>query len=62
MMMLAKPTRSKQALAAEREWAGQARARNAPQAQTSARGAGLKKIWLLVALLVLVAPKLIRYF
>lgn len=59
--MLARPTRSKHDLAAEREWAGQTRARSAPRERTPARGAGFNKLWLLAVLLVLVVPKLIRY-
>ncbi|HMV62263.1 MAG TPA: hypothetical protein PKE01_02960 [Rhodocyclaceae bacterium] len=62
--MLTQPIRSKQAVAAEREWAGQARRSSTPDqhAAPPTPSAGRGKLWLLLLAAALIAPKLLHYF
>ena len=62
--MLTQPIRSKQAVAAEREWAGQARRSSTPDqhAAPPTPSAGRGKLWLLLLAVALIAPKVLHYF
>ncbi|HNE15915.1 MAG TPA: hypothetical protein PLL39_07820 [Rhodocyclaceae bacterium] len=62
--MLTQPIRSKQAVAAEREWAGQARRSSTPDqhAAPPTPSASRGKLWLLLLAAALIAPKLLHYF
>ncbi|HNH15795.1 hypothetical protein [Zoogloea sp.] len=62
--MLTQPIRSKQAVAAEREWAGQARRSSTParHAAPPTYSTGRGKFWLLLLAVALIAPKVLHYF